>query len=236
MQSSRRKPPNPMCVGNGGTCGNHAMDGATVCWSHGGAAPHVKAKAAVRALAAEYTSGDHKPGHAVWGDGNPNTIRRAARKAELMNWGPADIKEDPGEVLLRLVAQSSRRVALYADLLQQQYDLADAGEDSTELPGGIHALIGHKYALTKSGDAVAVEEAIRGLVELEMREREFCLKASATAAGAGLGKQLLELQQSRIQLMADTLRAILGDPDVALSPAQRRAAQGAIRRHLALAE
>lgn len=233
------KPPNPKCRAHradGDPCERPAMDGAAVCWSHGGAAPHVKAKAAVRALAAEYTSGDHNPGHAVWGDGNPNTIRRAARKAALMNWGPTDTKEDPGEVLLRLVAQSSRRVALYAGLLQQQYDRADAGEDSTDLPGGIHALIGHKCALTKSGDAVPVEEAIRGLVDLELREREFCLKATATAAGAGLGKQLLELQQSRIQLMADTLRAILGDPALALSPAQRRAAQGAMRRHLAIAE
>src|SRR5262245_60774803 len=42
--------------------------------------------------------------------------------AEVMAWGLTDAKVDPAETLLRLLAQSARRAALYADLLEQQYD------------------------------------------------------------------------------------------------------------------
>lgn len=205
MPPRRRKPPNPMCTGNGGQCGHSAIDGGTVCWDHGGAAPQVAAKAAVRAAAAE--------------------------------WGPTDTKEDPGDVLLRLVAQSARRVALYADLLQEQYERAAAGDiygDDLGLPSNVRALIGHKFALSKAGDPVPIEEAIRGLVELEGIERDRCAGFAAKAIAAGLAERQVRLAEKQGEMMAEVLRAVLADTRLGLSPGQCAAVPGLVREHLAL--
>ena len=74
--------------------------------------------------------------------------RKAIVRAELSAWGLTDEHVDPGETLLRLVAQSARRAALYSDLLRRAY------EDDPSFPdafagANVAALIGHKYALTK---------------------------------------------------------------------------------------
>lgn len=208
MPPRNRKPPNPLCKAHktdGSPCEHHAVDGAAVCWSHGGAAPHVATKAAVRAAAAE--------------------------------WGPTDTKEDPGDVLLRLVAQSARRCALYADLLQEQYERAEAGDvysDDLGLPCNVRALIGHKFALSKAGDAVPVEEAIRGLVELEGIERDRCAGFAAKAIAAGLAERTVRIAERQGELMAEVLRAVLADSRLGLSEAQRIAVPGLVREHLAL--
>lgn len=41
-------------------CSNHAITGGTVCWTHGGRAPHVRARAAVVAEVARWGPGDSK--------------------------------------------------------------------------------------------------------------------------------------------------------------------------------
>lgn len=87
-----------------------------------------------------------------WRHGGAN--RRAQRKStvakELAAWGFTDQRDDPGDVLLKLVTLSSRRVAFYAGLLEQQYEAAAKVDDgdpdaSVTLPRGVAALIGHKY-------------------------------------------------------------------------------------------
>jgi len=64
----------------------------------------------------------HRLRHAWWssttGEGQGDG------RAEIRAWGLGDVHFDPGEVLLRLVSQSSQWCELYAGLLQQAYDAA----------------------------------------------------------------------------------------------------------------
>lgn len=64
----------------------------------------------------------------------PQVARRTLVKRELQEWGLTDTTVDPGTVLLRLVAQSSRRVEFLAGLLAESYAAAEAGASTTTLP------------------------------------------------------------------------------------------------------
>lgn len=67
---------------------------------------------------------------------NPAAIRNAEVRAEVMRWGLGDATVDPGEVLLRLVTQSSARVERYSRLLEEAYDAAErlrAAHEAQEL-------------------------------------------------------------------------------------------------------
>ena len=143
-------------------CKARAIPGGTVCRWHGGAASQVKVKAAVR--------------------------------AELIGWGLGDATVDPGEVLLRLVTQSAARAERYAILLEEAYEAAerlkqthDAGElkiEDSEMAetarrdldrifntGGVAALVGNTYGAAKDVGVYVTGEAIRGLADLEAKER-----------------------------------------------------------------
>lgn len=157
-------------------------------------------------------------------------------RAELLEWGLTDTVEDPGTILLRLVSQSSRRVALYADLLEQQYAKSGTGELTTTLPTQIGVLIGRKYSLNNEGRPVPVEEAIRGLVQLEMKERELCASFASKAIAAGLAERQVRNAERMGAMMADMLRAVLGDPALGLSAEQRAAIPGVIRARLSLVD
>jgi hypothetical protein len=164
----------------------------------------------------------------------PIVAAKAIVRAEVAKWGLQDITEDPGEVLLRLVTQSSRRAALYASLLEEQYERAAAGEETTTLPSRIGVLIGRKFALNKEGRPVPVEEAIRGLVELEMRERELCGSFASKAIAAGLAERQVRIAERMGAAIADVLRAVLADPALGLTPTQMAAAPDVFRTHLGL--
>lgn len=56
---------------------------------------------------------------------NPKSRAKAAVRAEVLHWGLGDAHVDPGDTLLKLVAQSSARVEHYSQLLQQAYDAAE---------------------------------------------------------------------------------------------------------------
>lgn len=165
----------------------------------------------------------------------PQVRSRAIVRAEVAKWGLQDITEDPGEVLLRLVTQSSRRAALYASLLEEQYERAAAGEETTTLDSRIGVLIGKKFSLTRDGEPVAVEEAIRGLVELELRERELCGSFASKAIAAGLAERQVRIAERMGGAIAEVLRAVLADPVLGLTPAQLAQAPDVFRSHLGLA-
>jgi hypothetical protein len=134
--------------------------------------------------------------------------RKAIVRAELSAWGLTDEHVDPGETLLRLVAQSARRAALYSDLLRRAY------EDDPSFPdafagANVAALIGHKYALTKEGDRVAVEEAVRGLVELEAAERDRCARFCKLAIDAGLEERRVRLAEEQGAVIVSVIEAVL---------------------------
>lgn len=208
-------------------CSNFPIDGADVCRFHGGAAPQVKAKAAVR--------------------------------AEVLAWGLGDSKVDPGEVLLRLVSQSAARAQHYSALLAEAYDAAERlktaheaeelieetaeGEDETAAvqvarddlkrifnTGGVAALIGNTYGDSKTGGIYATGEAIRGLAELEAKERDRCAGMAAKAIAAGLAERQVRLAEKQVEIMAAALDAALEAAGVPV--AERGPAKLAAARHL----
>lgn len=206
---------------------------------------------------------------------NPKARANAAVRAEVSAWGLLDKHEDPGEVLLRLVTQSSARVQRYSALLEEAYDAADRLKQAHEAQalvaegaldreptvdpetgkplyepadvqqakadlerifnlGGVAALVGVTYSASNSGALYATGEAIRGLAELEAKERDRCAGFATKAIAAGLAERQVRLAEKQGQMIADVLRAVLGDPELGLSAEQRAAAPATIRRHLAL--
>jgi len=222
----------PKCRGHnklGKPCGAWPIKGGTVCGSHGGKAPRVARKAAVR--------------------------------AELEAWGLGDSKVDPGEVLLRLVSQSAARAELYAGLLAEAYDAAErlkAAHEAEQLfetaegydeepaavqrarddlkrifgTGGVAALIGSTYGDSKTGGVYATGEQIRGLADLEARERDRCASFAAKAVAAGLAEREVRLAEKQADMVIKALDAAL---DAAGVPAADRGpAKIAAARHLKL--
>lgn len=153
-------------------------------------------------------------------------------RAELNVWGLSDSTEDPGQVLLRLVTQSARRAAFYAELLEHQY-AAESEDGTTVLPRGVGALIGHKMgAAGKDGILFEVEEAIRGLVQLEAMERDRCCRFAKTALDAGIAERSVRLAEVQGQLITQVLSAVLADPQLGLTEQQRKALPAIAARHL----
>jgi hypothetical protein len=207
----------------GKQCKAKAIPGGTVCRWDGGAAGQVKAKAAVR--------------------------------AELITWGVADALDDPGEVLLRLVTQSRKRADLYAHLLQEAFEAAerlkqahtagvdievdgDEYADTAETArrdldrifnaGGVAALVGNTYGAAKDVGVYVTGEAIRGLVDLEAKERDRCANFAAKAIAAGLAERTVRVAERQGQLMLQMVQTALQEVD--LSPEQASAFKAALAR------
>lgn len=170
----------------GNPCRLAPVRGALVCCKHGGAAPQVKARAAVR--------------------------------AEVMAWGLDAPDVDPGETLLKLVAQSAARAHRYATELEQLV---------AESPNLRDALVGEAR-----GEFGPIGEYIRGLAQLEAAERDRCANFAAKAVAAGLNERMVRLAERQGDLIAAVLQAVVDDPDLSLSKEQRRAMPAVIRRHL----
>jgi hypothetical protein len=211
----------------GKQCKNKAIPGGAVCRFHGGASPHVASKAAVR--------------------------------AEVMNWGLGDTAVDPGEVLLRLVTQSAARAETYARLLQEAFDAAerlkqaheeganvealgdenaDTAETARDLDrifntGGVAALVGNTYGAAKDVGVYVTGEAIRGLADLEAKERERCANFASKAVAAGLNERMVRLAERQGELLAQVIRGVLDE--LGLSAEQKQLAPKVVRRHLAAA-
>jgi hypothetical protein len=204
-------------------CKARAIPGGTVCRWHGGAASQVKVKAAIR--------------------------------AEVLNWGLGDVHVDPGETLLRLVSQSAARAEMYARLLEEAYEAAerlkqahDAGVqidapgdelagtaetarrdlDRIFNTGGVAALVGNTYGAAKDVGVYVTGEAIRGLVDLEAKERERCASFATKAIAAGLAERTVRVAERQGQLMVEMVQAALREVD--LSPEQASAFKAALAR------
>jgi hypothetical protein len=201
-------------------CKNWAIKGGDVCRIHGGAASQVKVKAAIR--------------------------------AEVFSWGLGDTTVDPGETLLRLVTQSAARAERYALLLEEAYEAAerlkrsfDAGaleigedneiaetarEDLDRIfnTGGVAALVGNTYGAAKDVGVYVTGEAIRGLADLEAKERERCANFATKAIAAGLAERTVRVAERQGQLMVEMVQAALREVD--LSPEQVSAFKAALAR------
>lgn len=148
---------------------------------------------------------------------------------ELSRWGLTDETVDPAETLLRLLAQSRRRADLYAELLQKAFD--GDPDFPAELGGaGLSALVGFKYALTRDGDPVAVEEATRGLAELEAAERDRCARFAKLALDAGIAERQVRLAEQQGAMVADVIDRVLAA--LGLSDEQRALVPTIVPREL----
>jgi hypothetical protein len=181
---------------------------------------------------------------------------KAAIRAEVMNWGLGDSYVDPGEVLLRLVTQSAARAEMYARLLQEAFDAAerlkeahekgtnieavgDENADTAETArrdldrifntGGVAALVGNTYGAAKDvGVYYVTGEAIRGLADLEAKERERCANFATKAVAAGVAERTVRVAERQGQLMVKMAQAALREVD--LSPEQASAFKAALAR------
>lgn len=160
----------------------------------------------------------------IHGARTPVVAAKNAVRAELLSWDLNDVTEDPGEVLLRLVTQSARRVREYSMELASIVDQAGSLEE---------ALIGDTMVLNNQGDRVKSGEYIRGIAQLEAAERDRCATFSAKAVAAGLATRAVELAERQGELIADVLRVALADPSLGLTPEQRRQVPDVARRALA---
>jgi hypothetical protein len=186
---------------------------------------------------------------------SPGREAKAAVRAEVFNWGLGDTTVDPGETLLRLVTQSAARAERYAQLLEEAYEAAerlkqahDAGAqiyapgdelaDTAETgrrdldrifnTGGVAALAGNTYGAAKDVGVYVTGEAIRGLADLEAKERERCANFATKADAAGLAERTVRIAERQGQLMVEMVQAALREVD--LSPEQASAFKAALAR------
>jgi hypothetical protein len=81
-----------------------------------------------------------------------------AFRAELLGWGLGDATADPGEVLLRLVTQSTARAERYAILLEEAYEAAERLKRSFDA-GALEIDDGEEMAETAREDRQARRSA-----------------------------------------------------------------------------
>jgi len=86
---------------------------------------------------------------------------KAHIRAELHDWGITDKKENPEELLLRLMTQSHNRAQLYARLLQEAYE---AAEWLAQLDLESEGLVGD---VPRDGNADGSTERQRAIDELD---------------------------------------------------------------------
>jgi hypothetical protein len=65
--------------------------------------------------------------------------------------------------------------------------------------GGVAALVGNTYGATKDVGVYVTGEAIRGLADLEAKERERCANFAAKAIAAGLNERMVRLAERQVR-------------------------------------
>lgn len=192
MAGTHPPPPAVRCTAHSKTtgvqCKRFAIPGGNVCKKHGGGAPAVKAKAAIR--------------------------------HELYLWGLTDQTVDPGETLLRLLTQSSMRVAKYAEELEALVN---------EEPSLREALIGETWVKTENGSYKA-GEYIRGLARLEAEERDRCASFAAKAIAAGLNERIVRMAERQGEMLSAMVIKALAEAN--LSEDQATAVKASIGRQV----
>jgi len=92
--------------------------------------------------------------------GKPLVRARAegAVVTELAKWGLGDTTVDPGEVLLRLVAQSAARCELYSRLLAQAYEAAERLREAHAAAGLVLASPAPAFVSGRNGEPQPIPE------------------------------------------------------------------------------
>lgn len=98
--------------------------------------------------------------------------------------------------------------------------------DEVFLSGGVSALVGKTWGAVKDMGVYATGEAIRGLADLERKERELCANFAAKAIAAGLAERQVRLAERQGELMVTMLAAALAE--AGLTDAQSTAVKVAL--------
>lgn len=160
----------------------------------------------------------------------------ALRKA-VDDWGISRNEYiDPGDTLLRLIAQSSRRVQRYADALAALVEAnrmrshlgeIDDPEEAAIYAAGLRingddpelaALLAPEFAVTKEGARVLIGRQISALVKLESDERDRLANWCRVAIAAGLEERRVKAAEQQGMQLAAVVRALAEQLD--LSPEQ----------------
>jgi hypothetical protein len=157
----------------------------------------------------------------------PGVKAKAMVRAQIMRWGLDAEPQDPGELLLQLVAQSAARVVEYARQLEEFV----AEKEAQGIPLR-NALIGEIWSNTTEGVPEKVGEALRGFVQAEASERDRCAAFCKTAIAAGLAERQVRLAEAQGAMLADVLRRVMRDPLLGLSLEQRRLVPQLAERYL----
>lgn len=194
--------------------------GSDVCDSHGGKAPQVKARAAVRAEVI------------AWGLGD-TTVDPGEVLLRLVSQSAARVEFYGG--LLRQAYEAAERLQRAETLPQSDLLAAETARADLERVlnhGGVAALIGHTYAADKQAGVFATGEAIRGLAQLENAERDRCANFAAKAVAAGLAERQVRLAEKHgamlAAVLAEVVRGLGSDPT---DPQVAAVVQAAIGRH-----
>jgi hypothetical protein len=143
---------------------------------------------------------------------------------EVRSWGLGDTTTDPGELLLRLVTQSSTRAEAYARELERV--VAEKGDLKKALTGDSWTSGGEGSEPVKTG------EYIRALTQLEANERDRAANFATKAIAAGLAERQVRLAERQGELIASVIKAVLGDLN--LSPEQQALVGEIVPKHLRL--
>lgn len=175
---------------------------------------------------ARKTNGDPCPNWAVRGAKvcsshglNKRGKAKAAVRAEVYHWGLADVADDPGETLLKLLTQSRRRAEMYAQELETLVK---------ESPSLREALVADIWVQPEYGDAYKAGEYIRGLADLEMKERKFCADLATKGIAAGLEERRVRMAERGTELMATMVEVAI--KEAGLSPEQTKIVNASLGR------
>lgn len=199
----------------GTQCKRQAIEGGTVCYRHGGAAPQVRARAHVAAELSHWRVGDATADPIETLLGLLTQSRwRADLYASLLEqaYEAADRLRRHDAAAERLIVPEGQTDGTDNDG-QEHTHVARAREDLANIftTGGVAALIGNTYAATKDGDVFATGEAIRGLARLEAEERDRCARFAKLAIEAGVAERQVKVAERQAEMVGTLLAAALTD-------------------------
>ncbi len=190
--------------GPGIPCGRWPRRGTEVCDSHGGKAPQVRTRAAVRAELMGWGLGD-------------TTVDPGETLLRLVTQSAARCEFYAG--LLRDAFDAAERLRQAQETPQSDVLAAETARLDLERvfnTGGVSVLIGHTYAGTQTSGVIATGEAIRGLAKLEADERDRCANFATKAVAAGLAERQVRLAERQgavvFGIIAGALSALGHDP------------------------
>lgn len=124
----------------------------------------------------------------------------------LDEWGISRLEYvDPGEMMLRLIAQSARRVQRYADLIGAAETAAAANGVSGD--PALSALLAPDYVVSRMGERIKVGLKLSALVELESLERDRLAIWCRQAIAAGLEERRVRAAENEGMHLAAVMRA-----------------------------